>query len=77
MKRSSRYLAQPGTLGACLKTTTLPAMSVGTAIRTTCHKGKFQGITAKMGPIGSKRTPLRRPFVGSGSSWSMDSVCSA
>ncbi len=52
-KRSSMYRAHPGTLCACLKTTTLPAMMVGTAMRTTCHNGKFQGMTAKIAPIGS------------------------
>jgi hypothetical protein len=33
-----------------------PAMSAGAAKRNTCQKGKFHGITASTGPIGSKRT---------------------
>jgi hypothetical protein len=33
----------------------LPATSAGAAKRITCQKGKFQGITARTAPSGSKR----------------------
>ena len=51
-KRSSRASAHCGTLEACLRRPTLPAMSAGAAKRITCQKGKFHGITARTGPIG-------------------------
>ena len=41
-----------GTLEACLSRPTLPAMSAGAAKRMACHSGKFQGMTARTGPIG-------------------------
>ena len=41
-----------GTLDACLSSPTLPAISAGAAKRKTCQKGKFQGMTARIGPIG-------------------------
>ncbi len=44
------------TLEACFSRPTLPAISAGAAKRNTCHSGKFQGITASTGPIGSKAT---------------------
>ncbi len=54
--RASISSAQRGTLDACFKRPTLPAMSAGAAKRNTCQKGKFHGITASTGPSGSKRT---------------------
>ena len=42
-----------GTLEACLRSPTLPAISVGAAKRNTCQKGKFHGITARTAPSGS------------------------
>ena len=45
-----------GTLEACLRTTALPAMSDGAAMRKTCHRGKFQGMTASTVPKGSNTT---------------------
>ena len=52
-KRSSRNSADWGTFEACLSRPTLPAMRAGAAKRTTCQRGKFQGITASTGPSGS------------------------
>ena len=52
-KSSSIASAQPGTLAACLRSATLPAISVGAAKRITCQNGKFQGITASTAPSGS------------------------
>jgi len=52
-KRRSRYRATCGTLEACLRSPTLPAMSAGAAKRITCQSGKFHGITARTGPRGS------------------------
>ena len=49
---SSRANAQPGTLGACLSRTALPAVSVGAAKRTTCQNGKFQGMMPRTTPRG-------------------------
>ena len=45
--------AHCGTFEACLSNPTFPAMSAGAAKRNTCQKGKFQGMTASTGPIGS------------------------
>jgi len=42
-----------GTLEACLRMPTLPAMSAGARKRKTCQRGKFQGMTARMTPRGS------------------------
>ncbi len=50
--RSSRYRAVCGTFDACLSSPTLPAIRAGAANRTTCHSGKFHGITASTGPSG-------------------------
>ena len=50
---SSRANAVPETLGACLRSAVLPAISAGPANRMTCQNGKFHGMTAKMMPIGS------------------------
>ncbi len=44
--------AHCGTLDACLRTATLPAMSAGAANRNTCQNGKFHGITASTTPNG-------------------------
>ncbi len=52
-KISSMARAQPGTLEACLRRPTFPAMRAGAAKRKTCQKGKFQGMTARIGPRGS------------------------
>jgi len=56
VKISSIVTAHRGTLAACFNSATLPAMRAGAAKRKTCQKGKFQGITARIGPRGSKRT---------------------
>ena len=55
-RTSSIARAQPETFEACLRRPTLPAMSAGAAKRKTCQKGKFQGMTARTGPSGSKAT---------------------
>ena len=52
-KRPSRRRAASGTFEACLRSPTLPAMRAGAAKRTTCQRGKFHGMTASTGPIGS------------------------
>ena len=52
--RASMARAHWGTLEACLSRPTLPAMSAGAAKRKTCQSGKFQGMTARMTPSGSK-----------------------
>jgi hypothetical protein len=44
--------AVSGTLEACFSSPTLPAINAGAANRTTCHNGKFQGMTARTGPRG-------------------------
>ena len=49
---SSIASAHCGTFDACLSSTTLPAISAGAARRKTCQNGKFQGITARIGPSG-------------------------
>ncbi len=41
----------------------LPAMRAGAAKRKTCHRGKFQGMTARTTPSGSKATKLRLASV--------------
>ena len=69
--------AVPVTLGACLRSATLPAMSAGAAKRKTCHTGKFHGITASTGPSGSKATTLLCASVSTGSSVKKSSACSA
>ena len=60
---ASRASAQAGTLGACLRMTTLPAAGAAAAKRMTCQTGKFQGMMARMGPRGSKRPWPRPPPV--------------
>jgi hypothetical protein len=62
-----RASAHCGVLGACFRSTVLPASSAGAAKRTTCQNGKFQGINASSGPSGSKRTPTLRPSPSRGS----------
>ncbi len=52
-------------------------MSAGAAKRTTCHSGKFHGITARTGPSGWYRTRLRPADDSITSSASSDSACSA
>lgn len=47
---SARYSAVCGTLEACLRMPTLPAINAGAANRTACHSGKFHGITASTTP---------------------------
>ena len=42
----------PGTLEACLSSPVFPATSAGARKRTTCHSGKFHGMTASTGPSG-------------------------
>ena len=51
--RASMASAHCGTLEACLRRPTLPAMSAGARKRKTCQRGKFQGMTARMTPRGS------------------------
>jgi len=46
----------PKQLGACFKSTVFPAMSVGTAMRITCQKGKFHGMMERMTPSGRNVT---------------------
>ena len=55
-KISSMLSAERGTLEACLRSPTLPAMSAGAAKRKTCQNGKFHGMIARTGPIGRNRT---------------------
>ena len=50
--------AHCGTFEACLSRPTFPAINAGAAKRNTCQKGKFQGIIARIGPIGRYRTKL-------------------
>jgi hypothetical protein len=45
--------AHCGTFEACLRTAALPAIRAGAAKRTTCQKGKFQGMMASTTPSGS------------------------
>jgi hypothetical protein len=45
--------AQPVVFGECFNSAALPAMSAGAANRSTCHSGKFQGMTASTTPTGS------------------------
>ena len=52
-KTSSMSSAVCGTFDECFNRPTLPAMRPGAANRMTCHIGKFQGMTARTGPIGS------------------------
>jgi hypothetical protein len=60
--RSSSASAHCGTFDACLSSATFPAASAGAANRTTCQKGKFHGITARITPSGWKATnPTSRP----------------
>ena len=51
---SASASAHWGTLEACLRSPTLPAIRAGAANRITCQNGKFQGITASTGPSGWK-----------------------
>ncbi len=55
-KTSSMASAHCGTFDACLSSPTFPAISAGAAKRNTCQNGKFQGMTARTGPIGRNRT---------------------
>ncbi len=50
---SSMSSAVCGTFDACFNRPTFPAMRPGAANRITCHMGKFQGMTASTGPMGS------------------------
>ncbi len=45
--------AHPVVFGECLSSAALPAISAGAAKRTTCHSGKFHGMTASTTPTGS------------------------
>jgi hypothetical protein len=45
--------AQPVVLGECLSSAPLPAINAGAVKRSTCHSGKFQGMTASTTPTGS------------------------
>ena len=51
-RTSSRYRADCGTLEACLRMPTLPAISAGAANRTACQRGKFHGMIASTTPSG-------------------------
>ena len=42
-----------GTEGACFSTIAFPVMQLGADTRMTCQSGKFQGMTARIGPMGS------------------------
>ena len=55
--------ALPGTLLACLRTATLPAIRVGAANRNTCQNGKFQGMSASTTPNGLKVTNAFAPSI--------------
>jgi hypothetical protein len=55
-------------LGECLRRAALPAMSAGAANRSTCHSGKFHGITARTTPTGSYPIQLLSAEVATG--WS-------
>jgi soluble lytic murein transglycosylase len=50
---SSIASAQPGTFEACFSRPVLPAISAGAMKRKHCQKGKFHGMIASTGPIGS------------------------
>ena len=52
-KTSSMASAQPGTFDACLSRPTLPAIRAGAAKRKSCQNGKFHGMMASTGPMGS------------------------
>src|SRR4029453_14040998 len=64
---SSSASAQPVTFEACLSSAPLPATRAGAAKRITCQNGKFQGITARTTPSGSKQTKLFEASVATGS----------
>ena len=69
--------AHCGTFDACLSNPTLPAIRAGAAKRNTCQKGKFHGITARIGPIGRYRMKLFFAPVSTTSSANIRSVFSA
>ena len=52
---SCMKMAVCGTFDACLSSPTFPAIRAGAANRMACHRGKFQGITARTGPRGCHR----------------------
>ena len=52
-RTSSIASAHCGTFDACLSSPTLPVISAGAAKRNTCQYGKFHGMIARTGPIGS------------------------
>ena len=52
-RRRCTARAQPVVFGECLSSAALPAMSAGAAKRSTCHSGKFHGMTASTTPTGS------------------------
>ena len=58
---SSSASAQRGTLAACFNRPTLPAPRAGAAKRITCQNGKFQGMTARIGPSGWNSTRSSMP----------------
>ena len=51
-KKSSSARAVRGTLGACFKRPTLPAITAGATNRVTCQSGKFHGMIARTTPSG-------------------------
>src|SRR5204862_542359 len=44
--------AHCGTIDACFRRPTFPAINAGAANRSTCQNGKFQGMTARTAPSG-------------------------
>ncbi len=55
--------AERGTFAACFRSPTFPAMSAGAAKRKTCQKGKFHGMTAR---IGAERVEAHETLRGVG-----------
>jgi hypothetical protein len=52
-RTSSIAFPLPKQIEACFRTTVFPAKIAGTANLNTCQKGKFQGITPRITPLGA------------------------
>ncbi len=76
-KTSSIASAHWGTLEACLRRPTLPAMRPGAAKRKTCQNGKFHGMIASTTPSGWYFTQVRAASDCAGSSARKRSACCA
>jgi hypothetical protein len=51
--------------GETLSTTVLPARRAGTSLAVADENGEFQGMTAAITPIGSRRTMVQKATAGS------------